>query len=114
MRIKPKDLLLPLVVLAPMAMGVHNLTLIVGSSGRWVMLFVLATYLMLVGARRRGRGLSAAMTLSLSAYIGWCMLTASWSEVPLLAALKSIALGLALLVAVTGGVHWVTQHPSSK
>src|ERR1043166_3897691 len=106
--LKPKDILLPLLLLSILGTGFVLLPSFVRLTGRWVVFVLLAFYLL--GSGKPKRRLSPTVTLVVAGYVGWCMLTSSWSEVPTLSFMKTIALVLGMGAALGGGFRWTTTH----
>lgn len=110
--LKPRNLLLPLMLVSIIAPGVSFLEPVSGGNGRWIVLAVLAAYLL--SARRTIRTLSPGVVMALIGYVGWCSLTYAWSDVPSLSSMKSVALALVIFAALLGGYHWMAHHEIAR
>jgi hypothetical protein len=106
--LKPQNFLVPLALLSIVAPGVSFLEPLFGGIGRWVLLALLATYVMLAG--HTVRMVNPKVAAALIGYIAWCICTYSWSDVPELTGMKLIALVLVVLASLLGGYHWVAHH----
>lgn len=108
--LKPKNLLLPLLLVSVMATGIAFLAPIFGFTGRWIVIALLAGYLLSTGSKSRP---NAAVILALISYAGWCVLTAVWSELPVFSFTKACALVFGLIAALGGGYAWSTRHKTA-
>jgi len=100
-------LLFPLGVFAFVAPVVSYFNAIFTTDTRWVVAAALA--LVMVGTGRAFSLLRQDVGLALAAYVSWCVLTYSWSEVPELTLLKSGALALVGMGLFAGGQYWVVR-----
>ena len=97
----------PLAVFGFAAVGIRYADWVFTPATRWLPLLLLALFLLW-----RGRLFLAFRTplgSAIGAWIGWVLLTALWSDAPLLSLMKGAALALAVVPLVSGGVYWAQQ-----
>ena len=97
----------PLAVFGFAAVGIRYADWVFTPATRWLPLLLLALFLLW-----RGRLFLAFRTPlgpAIGAWIGWVLLTALWSDAPLLSLMKGAALALAVVPLVSGGVYWAQQ-----
>lgn len=97
----------PLAVFGFAAVGIRYANWVFTPATRWLPLLLLALFLLW-----RGRLFLAFRTPlgpAIGAWIGWVVLTALWSDAPLLSLMKGAALALAVVPLVSGGVYWAQQ-----
>jgi hypothetical protein len=106
--VRTKDLVLPALIVAFTALAVTFLRPYLTLTVRWAALAIAFLYLLVDGRLFR----PARSTFGLNAFVfgGWCALSAIWSEVWELSALKGFAFVLVQLTCLAGGFHWVRDH----
>jgi O-antigen ligase len=105
---KPRDWLLPLMILAFVGLSVTFLSPVFNTTTRWVILGVVALYLLFKGSLWRPiRTHFGLFTLILAL---WIVATVIWSEVPLLSGMKAGAFLVIAFTCMAAGQFWVRQH----
>src|SRR5262245_47138926 len=92
----PRNFMFPLAVFAFIGVAVEYASLVFTTSTRWIFLALLMLYLL--AKDRFMFGLQSRFGAVLLLYCGWCILTSTWSDVPVLSIAKATAFAL---VAVT-------------
>ncbi len=111
--LKFKNLFLPLALVGVLATGMPFLGgAAVWSLGRWVVLALLAAYL-IVAHGSVGQSSLSVVTVWVT-YIIWCGLSAGWSAAPVFSSIKAIGVALAVFAAIPGGQQWVRTHRPSE
>jgi O-antigen ligase len=101
---KVREAIFPITLLAFEAIGVKYWNVIFTNSTRWVLVAILFLSVLM-----RGQFLLAFRTRSgflLAAYLFWCTFTITWSEMPELSMLKSIALIVIVMALSAAGQAW--------
>lgn len=102
----------PLALMAFAGIGVSYFNAVFTTTTRWVFLALLAA--VLVPQARIFAGLKNGFGWILAAYFVWCLGTVTWSTVPELSLLKSMALILTALTFLSGGYYWATMLRPEK
>ena len=97
----------PLAVFGFAAAGIGYADWVFTPVTRWLPLLLLALFLLWHG--RLLLVFRTPLGPAIGAWIGWVLLTALWSDVPLLSLMKGVALALAVIPLVSGGVYWAQQ-----
>jgi hypothetical protein len=97
-------LIFPLTLFAVAAQNVQHLDTVFTGATRWALLAALALFLL--WRRKLMLASRTALAGAVVAWIGWVSLTTLWSDVPLLSAMKSLALGVSVLALLSGGIFW--------
>lgn len=104
-----RDWLLPLLVLAFTGTAVRFLSDIFNPTTRWGVLVVVASYLLLKGQVAAPFRTTVGWLAFASAF--WALTTSTWSEVPELSFLKSLAFAAIALCACAIGQYWTRTRP---
>jgi hypothetical protein len=101
------NLLLPLVLFSSAATGVTFMKPSFWMDARWLLLGLLAIYVLTAG--RVLRSLATPVLLLGGAYLLWCIATLAWSDLPELTFAKLVALVLSSFAALLGGYDWTKR-----
>lgn len=107
-----RNLLLPLALVTFVGPVVTFLPTEFLLSARWVVIALVALFLMFTG--KSLRTVKASIVLTTALYVSWCLLTYTWSLVPSLSLLKVAALGVVILAFLLAGHDWVRRHSVSE
>jgi hypothetical protein len=97
-------LIFPLTIFGAAAQDVRYLDAVFTETTRWLLLALLALFLLW-----RGRLFLAPRSQAgpyIVAWLGWVCLTTLWSDLPVLSGLKSAALIVSVVSLVSGGIYW--------
>lgn len=109
-RLSIREWMLPLLILAFVGLSVTFLTPVFNTTSRWLVLLGVATWLLPRGDLFRP--LRHHLGIFTVLFGVWCLLTATWSELPDLSLMKAVAFLLIAVTAMAAGLHWVKQHPT--
>ena len=85
---------------------------IISINARWLLLFVLTSYIFFSGNLLRGLNFWLKAVLIL--YLSWCVLTLFWSDIPTLSCLKSVAMVFVSVILASSGLLWVNYFSWQK
>ena len=102
------EILLPIVIVAFAGQGTSFVVAVFSNNTRWLVCLLLLFYLLFSG--RFFNKLNDMLMAILFFYFSWCILTTTWSTVPLLSFLKSSAFFLVSLTMIVAGKVWVRKY----
>lgn len=102
------ELTLPLTVVTFVCLGTRFVDALGSSDLRWVCMSFLFLYLLLNKYLLKYINYSYAALLLI--YLGWCISTTLWSEVPILSFSKSTAFFLNVITMISAGSLWVIKY----
>lgn len=106
------EIFFPIALIAFIGQGSGIINRVISGNTRWIFFFILFFYLLL--NKKLLRSIPPLLLLVLTFYLGWCILTTLWSEVPILSFMKSTMFLLTIMTFVSAGHLWAKKFASSK